>query len=453
MKTVFISSFHGYTGRNIFETDAFKILKERENITLVIFVLSQRRDYFQKHFGGPRVIVEGVAFPPPSQTKRMALVMKRIAKYGLDSYATRIEKRVKLVLEKRPGYFLAVSLLGLLLTRLGFASALLRRLMRWLDFQVSGRCRWRPYFQMYRPAAVLITDAQNERDVELAQDARRLKVPVVGIVRSWDNLTLHGLLRFLPELLLVPSQKVKEQAIAFNGLPAKRIRVVGIAHYDKYAFGPKLSKDEFCKELGLDPRRKIIIFAPIGDYYLSANDVDPFALEVVRGLGEQVIVRFSPSLEVAALKEPPPYADLVYDRPGAPLAVGERELSAADDDRLLHEFSYADVLVCGPSTLALDAAFFDKPTVLIGFHPRPRRYLEGILRRYDYDHFKFVLDCGAARLAQSPAECLALVKAYLKNPRLDAEGRARLKAAYAGPSDGRAGQRIARNVLQFLGQP
>lgn len=450
MKTIFISSFHGYVSRNILSTDAFRLLADRSDLRLVIFVSPGKREYFEANFAKPNVLIEEVSFGPSSNVSLGALLFKRVAKYGLDSASTRIERQMKLKNEKRIFYWFLISLNAFLISR----SAILQRLMRFFDYHIGPKRRYSAYFRKYKPDLVVATDIQSERDVEFLYNAKTYGVRTMGMVRSWDNLTLHGLLRIIPDVLLVTSRRVGELAISLNNVSAKHIKIVGIPHYDKYYRGPRISKQEFFSELGLDPTKHTIFWAPISDYYISNNDVDPFVFhflgKTAYKLDMQVIARFSPSLEVKSLENVKPYPGMAIDRPGVRFEDGGRELSREDDDRLMNEIYFSDVVVCGPSTLALDAIFMGKPVVLVGFHPKPRPYLKSVMRRYDYDHFAFAIKCGAVRLAWNKEELKNFIYEYIKNPSKDMEGREKLIDAYAGFRDGKSGERLATEFFKML---
>ncbi len=452
MKTIFISCFHPYTSRNILSTDAFRLLTRAQDLRIVLFVHDNKKAYIKTNFADARTIVEGISFNAPSSQSRTMLIMKRLAKFSLDSNSVRIQRYMKWKLEKRYVYLL-LSFVGKAVSH----SRLLRASMRALDYAMAQKDRFKTYFQAYNPDAVIITDILNERDVELAQNARFFNVPIVGMVRSWDNLTLHGLMRFLPDLLLVASEEIKKQAEALNDCSDKKVNIVGVAHYDKYAQGAKISREEFFTSIGLDSARPTILYAPIGDFYIADNTTDRHVISLLARLNANVIVRFSPTVPVKDMeRDVPSFANVYVDRPGVNFSkqsIGDQELSEQDDDRLLHELVYSDVIICGPSTVALDAVFLDKPVIIINFHPDARGYYDGIARRYDYDHFRFAIRCGAFRLANSKEELFLLIEQYQKDSSLDAEGRAVLRTAYCGPQDGMSGARIAGAIVDFLKSP
>lgn len=448
MKTIFISCFHPYIARNILSTSAFALLKRRSGLRIVIFVPAYKKEYFQQRFGGGNVMIEGIEFQALSSFHFFSLAMKRLAVFGLDTRSTRLEKYRRWKLEGNFFYFLATLLIGFFLGHIKF----LRRIMRWGDYRGAVKDRYRHYFGKYHPALVVACDLQNERDVELVHNARFFGVHVAGMLRSWDNLTLRGLLRAVPDTLIVTSPRVREYALRYHDLKPREIEMVGVPHYDKYVAGPVEPRESFFAKFCIPAAEKFILFSPISDYYIPDNDTDPYLIKLLGTLSYWVLVRFSPTLPVIQLDDAIPGPRMIFDRPGVNFKKGmkgDQELSDEDDDCLLAELSYARVVVCGPSSIALDAVWIDKPVVVPAFHPRPRSYIEGT-HRYDYDHFRFAIACGAIRVARSPEEFFELIEKYMQNPSLDREGREKLRAAYCGSRDGKSGERLAGVLLKLL---
>lgn len=450
MKTIFISCFHPYTSRNILSTDIYRELVKRDDLRIVLFVHSRKKEYITQTFSAPHLIVEGINLDAPSK-RRATLIMKRIAKYCVDSDTVRIQRSLKWRFEKKY-FYLGIALLASAVS----ASSSLRAFLRWLDFRVAQKDRFRSYFETYRPDVVMITDILNERDVELAQNGRYFGVPVIGMVRSWDNLTSHGLIRLVPELLLVPSKEVKRQAKVLNDCPPKSVHVVGIPHYDKYASGPTKIREQFFKEMGLTGSGRVYLYAPIGDFYMPRNTTDSYIISLLSSLDGEVIVRFPPTIPIKDMEHVQPYAKMVFDRPGINFSgkeIGDQELSDEDDSRLVNEIIYSDVVITGPSTVSLDAVFFDKPVVNINFYPDHRTYYTSIEKWYDFHHLKLGVECGAFRVASSKEQFFSLLDEYTKNPSCNAKGRECLRELYCGPRDGKSGKRVAHAVIDFLGLP
>src|SRR5205823_4641606 len=75
-------------------------------------------------------------------------------------------------------------------------------------------------------------------------------------VFSWDNLTNKGLLRDVPDLVLVWNDLQAAEARELHGVPADRIRLTGAPAFDHwFDWGPSRERDESCAEAGPPPDR------------------------------------------------------------------------------------------------------------------------------------------------------------------------------------------------------
>jgi hypothetical protein len=103
--------------------------------------------------------------------------------------------------------------------------------------------------------------------------------------------------------------------------------------------------------------------------------------------------------------------------------------------------------VSGPSTVAIDAVFMDKPTVLFGFDGyEQRNYLDSIRRYYDYDNFVPVIESRGVVFAQDASELKKSVAEYISNPAKDSEYRKNLARKEAAFTDGKCTERLAKII-------
>jgi CDP-glycerol glycerophosphotransferase (TagB/SpsB family) len=100
------------------------------------------------------------------------------------------------------------------------------------------------------------------------------------------------------------------------------------------------------------------------------------------------------------------------------------------------------------STMTLDFAIHDKPVVNIAFDvadPPPF----GVPLwdfYYRYEHYRPVVELGAARFARSSGELAEHVNAYLQDPSLDRDSRSKLVNLEVGHQVGQS----SRKILQVL---
>lgn len=444
-KTIIITSFHPHVSRNILASDAFRLLTEHPDLRIVLVVPRYKTAYFTQRFGGPRVSVEGNDLYQASRTRR-GLFFKKLGVFLFDSVSARNRKRYDYYLNRKFLRLAAAMTLG----TLGHVFVF-RRLVRFLDFHLSPYGFFDDILARVGPDAVFSTDVQNENDVSLMQDACRRGIPVIAMVRSWDNLTLR-ILRIFPDRLIVGSQVLADELARFHRYPLRRIAVTGNPHYDRYRTGPSMSRDELLGRFGLDPTKKFILYAPISDALIRVNDADQHIMEILGTLDANILVRFPPEkgVRLEAFIKP---ANMAYDRPGQGFSaseVGDREIRPEDDEMLMNELWHTDVIVTGPTSIALDGMYVDKPVIVADFYPT-RRYFFETVWRYTDDHIKKIIATAGVRYVRSKEAMLAAITEYLGNPAKDREGRVAARALWFSHADGQAGARLARELLAFVG--
>lgn len=447
MRTIFITSFHPHISRNVLATSAFSLLKARGDVKIVLVVPAYKTQYFSERFGGVNVAVEGVQLYRASRTTR-GLFFKKLAIFLFDSESARNRKRYDYYLQRKMFRYVASLALGVI-----GRSASVRGIARALDLWLSPKGFFDPLLDRHRPDAVFSTDVQNENDVSLMQDARRRGIPVIAMVRSWDNLTLR-FLRIFPDRLIVGSQALARELGEYHGYPAERIAVTGNPHTDRYTKNPGMARVMFFDFFGLDPAKKLILYAPVSDALIRVNDMDQYIMEILGRLDANILVRFPPEKGVRLENFTKP-DHMSYDVPGQAFGrgeVGDREIRPEDDENLANELFYADIVVTGPTSIALDAMLFDKPAIMADIYPTPRHFFEGVWRYRD-DHIRKLVATGGVIYADTKEKLLDAIERALANPaREDAKkGRAAARALWFSHADGRAGERVARKLISFLG--
>lgn len=79
-------------------------------------------------------------------------------------------------------------------------------------------------------------------EIDYIQQAKRLKIPVVYSILSWDNLTNKGLFHVVPDLFLVWNQNHKNELEKLHNITDIPIKIVGSQLFDKWLLSdPSLS--------------------------------------------------------------------------------------------------------------------------------------------------------------------------------------------------------------------
>jgi len=443
MKTLFITSFHPHISRNILLTPVLEMLKEKKDLRIVIVTADYKVDYFEKTFGDENVFVEGVKLYRASRTKR-GLFFKRLGLFLLNTPTTLVHKKYQYYCKKKYVYYVCARFVGLV-----GRSLLVRCIVRKLDLLFSPKDLFKDIYDKYNPNIVFSTDIQNENDVSLMQDARRRKVNIVGMLRSWDNTTMR-IMRIFPDKLLVGSRLLFNEMIEFYNYPTNKMVIVGNPHIEKLK-NPTMSKEDLYNYFGLNPELPLIFFAPSDDHLARRKDINKYMLELLSEVNANILVRFPPTdtATIGDFKKP---ENMFYDKPG--VSFGEkictdREIGLEDNDRLTNEINYSDIIISGPTSIPMDAVFLDKPSIMAEIYPTPCSFCDCIYN-FKTAHIVRMLAIGGVTHVESEEKLFSLIDDFLKNPNLFKAERAKTRSIYFSHTDGNSSNRITEEILNFI---
>src|SRR5215208_208981 len=119
------------------------------------------------------------------------------------------------------------------------------------------------FLRQHRPDILLLTPLVElgSPQTEYVRAAKVLGVRTGLCVASWDNLTNKGLIRDIPDLILVWNEAMRREAVELHGAPASRVVVTGAVPYDHwFTWGPSTSREAFCERVGLRPDRPFVLY-------------------------------------------------------------------------------------------------------------------------------------------------------------------------------------------------
>lgn len=442
MTTIFITSFFGFIARNILATEFLKLLRTRSAIRIVILTPEKKQERHEQEFGGENVIIEAVPLKKPSRLERVFTVIFHNLS---DTNTWRIHRLINIRRDKK---YLSAPVYWLL-SKLGHLS-LVRIFFRWLENYTLPADRFSNLFLKYQPDLVFTTDVFEPNDVDLMRETKRRHIPLIGMVRSWDNITSKGLNRVIPDELIVNSDSVKDEAIRYNDIRPERIHTIGIPHYDYYVTEKRMERGKLFRALNLNPQKKLIFFAPPADLYAGKDPITPKVLEVLSGIEAQIVIRMPLVGDVNLGRFQSEPNKIAIDIPGSAKDFVSADISREGDKHLADLIYHSEAVVVFASTLAIDAVAFNKPVVFVGFDATPRPYWDSLIRYYDYDHQRPLLELDGVRLAKTPGELQTCVSDYLVNPSLDAAGRKMIVRERCSRLDGKSGERLFELINRFL---
>ena len=285
--------------------------------------------------------------------------------------------------------------------------------------------------------------------------AKSLDLPTLGVMRSWDNF--HRSLNIRPDILAVWNPVNRQEAFDLKLYPPERVVVVGGTPFDAY-FTPKAdwSREEFARGLDLDPERPIITLATLGPSlgFDETHLVDFLIKAISEGQipGQpQLIIRLHPSsrLEVYLRYQENPDVRISYINNYIPTLSWT--MSRDEVIFMANLLRHSDVVVSPGSTITIETAIFDTPTVIPTFHP-----YQPELARFWYDraeswHFKRILTENLIPILREPEELIPAINRGLADPGWYREQRAQLVKDYFYYTDGQSTQRLADLILKMAG--
>lgn len=137
-----------------------------------------------------------------------------------------------------------------------------------------------PYFKLFvkaeAPDLVLVTPLVDfgSYQTDYVKCAHRLGVPVLFLPFSWDNLTNQGLIRVMPDRVLVWNEHQQREAVELHDVPADRVIVTGAPRFDEFfTMQPSTSREDFCASLGLEPARQVLLYV-CSSHFVAPQEVD-----------------------------------------------------------------------------------------------------------------------------------------------------------------------------------
>jgi len=314
----------------------------------------------------------------------------------------------------------------------------------------------RELYRKWQPDLVFAPTMIPRLEVALMKLARRDGKLTVGMAKSFDNLTSKAYLRIHPDRLIVPNLTGVEEAVLLYDFPRVRVAATGICQYDAYVREDIIeSREDFFKNLGLDPKRRTILYAPAGDW-MNPDDKETLALIlswIDNGTlpNTQILLRLHPSYE-SATEDMAGHPHLVIERPGQHYGtLGSYEFGDEDVSHLASTLKHVDIVVNTASSLMVEGAIFDTPVISTAVDAdESKPYWRSLRRYYDREHCVPVVQSKGMLIPTSASELLDAIHAYLADPHLHHDGRAKAVQTVCYKMDGQSCARTARVVIALL---
>jgi len=445
MKTLFVNAPYSLEIKNWMLGSFYVLAREHQEVRLVVFVERVKLEEHRKKFGHDRCIIEPVPDVADSQRSKLKELFRIIAWSSIPTETILVRQKYT----RLDGG----SLLALTLKRFVWVLGhfrIWREFLRAVEYHFFHDDHiWREYFDRYKPDAVFATGMMQEEDITLAKHARRRSISVLGMTRSWDNLTSKLFLRIKPDLLLVQNRHMIKEAIRYGDMPLAKVRAVGFPQWDSYLDSQShASKEETARIIGADPKKRWILVFTGGlstaafrmEGYGDHIDMIGRAMEKGEIENSALIAKFHPLDELPALKE----------RDGVTILHFGKGFNFSGDDikLMLNLLRWSDVVVVFGSTMSMEAVIFDKPVVLAAFDGyKEQPYQKNLAVALSHTtHYVELQEIGGMWRVGNGKELIDAIQRYLKNPQLHAGGRKKMREEFIEPLDGD----VAKRVLEYL---
>lgn len=240
------------------------------------------------------------------------------------------------------------------------------------------------------PSVVFVTSLTNLlEDVMVAALFRKLGRKTIGTVRSWDNLTSHGHLRFEPDVFLCHSEFMESNALSLHKFDSRVIKKWNTPAYRMIysnSFSNKVKNRSVSRAL----------YACMGS---NANpDEVPFINAFVTAM-ELKLQNFSFDI----LQHPKfPHSVDTFGHFTNIKQFNYLDTNLFDYYDFLRSY---DVIICGGTSVALDSVFAQVPLILVNFEVCQQNTFFSALRYFDsLDHTKYFFErlhpCTASSMSQ-----------------------------------------------------
>jgi len=236
---------------------------------------------------------------------------------------------------------------------------------------------------------------------------RRLGIPTVAIMNSWDNPSSKRSVVGQPDWVLVWGPQTKAHAVKYMGIDPDRAVSCGAAQFEIYERPPRITRDEFCRRHQIDPGKRLLLYAG------SSKGSDEFEhLRIIEAAIDRGELQ-----NVAVIYRPHPWGaggykgERLLDYSWRHVAIDASmrsylETVRADISKKRFLADYADThdtlscidaLVSPLSTIILEAALHGKPVLCLLAEPKGGS-------RFDFEkrlvHFDDLYNCPAVLMAQ-----------------------------------------------------
>jgi hypothetical protein len=295
-------------------------------------------------------------------------------------------------------------------------------------------------------SALVLSNVQPRSVVPYLTASRRLDLPVVGYIASWDHTVGKGVISPHCDRYVVQNAVMEDDLHRYHDIDSGRVVVTGWPQTDVFHRRRPLTEYEaLLRSYGLDPSRPLVLV--MGNTPTNAPYEGRFVERLVGWWDEAARDRFQ------LLFRPHP-----RDREWASRFTRARDLrgvhlqepSFTDLEQLAVLLQHADAVVANAGTILLDALVSDRPAVCVlydeGAPPGESWAAKNVVGK----HYEELAASGAFYRAESFDEVVGGLERALAAPDELRDARRRVVSEVVGEVDGRAAERVVDAIAGAL---
>jgi hypothetical protein len=296
-------------------------------------------------------------------------------------------------------------------------------------------------------SGLVLSNVQPVNAVPFLTAARRLSLPVVAHVASWDHTVGKGVISPHCNLYIVQNHVMEDDLRRYHGIEPERVRVTGWPQTDLFhRVRPRVEYEALLRRYGLDNGLPLVLVA--GNTPSNAPYEGRFVERLVEWWHHEARDRLQ------LLFRPHPRDGRWRERFAA--ATGQdgvvvQAASYSDIDDLATLLQHGDVVVCNAGTILLDALVGDRPAVCVLYDEGAPPGESWAAKNVVGEHYQELAASGAFHRAERFEEVVSGIERSLAQPGELAAERRRAVEQVVGTVDGRAAERVVDAALEILG--